>query len=66
MRSTVVRTPFASTLASITNIPSPIDQSSLPEKAEPGGERRWVHELLVLQVTSLFAAGLFIAVWLTH
>jgi hypothetical protein len=29
-------------------------------------DRRWMRDLLILQVTSLFSAGLFVVVWLMH
>ena len=29
-------------------------------------DQRWMRDLMVLQVTSLFAAGLFMVVWLMH
>jgi len=29
-------------------------------------DQRWMRDLMVLQVTSLFAAGLFMVVWLLH
>ena len=32
------------------------------ERVEP----RWMRDLLVLQVTSIFAAGLFMAVWFAN
>ena len=39
--------------------------SSEPSRADDR-DQRWMRDLAVLQVTSLFAAGLFMVVWLLH
>lgn len=46
---------------------SRIVSQSAPEPSRTDeSDQRWMRDLMVLQVTSLFAAALFMVVWLMH